>query len=136
MIPLPDHLPFLQIIFLSFTWKKERPRYGTSVIVNSDIGSADDLQSVPLYPYRRCLIQSYPDQLWRLLDQVDQIELAVYAYCSRLMMASANRSISSNCGLHCNKKKLTPSASNAAMRSSTCAGVPISPERSPRLDTE
>ena len=52
------------------------------------------------------------------------------------MIVSANRSISSNWGLHWSRKKSTPSFSNAPIRSSTCAGVPTSPERKPRLDTE
>jgi hypothetical protein len=52
------------------------------------------------------------------------------------MMVSAKRSISSSCGLHCSKSKSTPAASNSAMRSATCSGVPIKPERKPRLETE
>ena len=46
------------------------------------------------------------------------------------------RSISSSCGLNCSSSKSTPASSNSAMRSATCSGVPTSPERSPRLETE
>jgi putative colanic acid biosynthesis UDP-glucose lipid carrier transferase len=52
------------------------------------------------------------------------------------MIVDANRSISSNWGLHWSKKKSTPTFANSPMRSSTMAGVPTSPERNPRLDTE
>ena len=53
-----------------------------------------------------------------------------------VMIVSAKRSISSSCGLHCNKKKSTPTFSNSPIRSSTCAGVPVRPVRRPRLETE
>jgi putative colanic acid biosynthesis UDP-glucose lipid carrier transferase len=52
------------------------------------------------------------------------------------MIASANRSISSSWGLHWSRKKSTPSRSNSPIRSCTWAGVPASPERRPRLETE
>ena len=61
--------------------------------------------------------------------------LTFYAYAFR-MIASANRSISSNWGLHWSRKKSTPSRSKAPILSSTCAGVPTRPERKPRLETE
>src|SRR5713101_1036789 len=52
------------------------------------------------------------------------------------IMFSAKRSISSNCGLHCSKRRSTPTASNSAMRSAIWPGVPTSPDRNPRLLTE
>ena len=55
---------------------------------------------------------------------------------TRQMTVSANRSISSSWGLHWSKKKATPASENSPIRSSTWPGVPISPERNPRLDTE
>jgi hypothetical protein len=48
----------------------------------------------------------------------------------------ANRSISSSCGLNCSSSRSSPAASNSRIRSAICSGVPISPLRSPRLDTE
>jgi putative colanic acid biosynthesis UDP-glucose lipid carrier transferase len=50
--------------------------------------------------------------------------------------APANRSISSSWGLHWSRKKSTPAASNSPILSSTRAGVPASPDRRPRLETE
>jgi hypothetical protein len=58
------------------------------------------------------------------------------AVCFRPITARPNRSISSNCGLNCNKTKSTPAASNAATRSATCSAVPTNPDRNPRFDTE
>src|SRR5712692_11304552 len=52
------------------------------------------------------------------------------------IMFSAKRSISSDCGLHCSKRRSTPAASNSAMRSAIWPGVPTSPGRNPRLLTE
>ena len=54
----------------------------------------------------------------------------------RPITVSANLSISSNCGLHCNKTKSTPAASKAATRSATCSAVPTNPDRNPRFETE
>lgn len=55
---------------------------------------------------------------------------------AQLITASANRSISSSCGLDCSSSKLTPAFSNSPTRSATVAGVPTKPERRPRFDTE
>src|SRR5439155_16551629 len=52
------------------------------------------------------------------------------------MISAANRSISSSCGLHCNKSRSTPASANWPMRSATWSAVPASPARSPRFDTE
>ena len=49
---------------------------------------------------------------------------------------AAKRSISSNCGLHCSRRRSTPTASNSAMRSAIWPGMPTSPDRNPRLLTE
>ncbi len=59
-----------------------------------------------------------------------------YAYSGARIIVSANRSISSNWGLHWSRKKSTPAAAKAPILSSTSAGVPTSPERKPRLETE
>ena len=47
-----------------------------------------------------------------------------------------NRSISSSCGLDCRSSRSTPASTNARTRSATCSGVPASPARKPRFDTE
>lgn len=50
--------------------------------------------------------------------------------------SSAKRSISSSWGENWRSNRSRPTSSNSTMRSATCSGVPTSPERSPRLDTE
>jgi hypothetical protein len=52
------------------------------------------------------------------------------------MTCSANRSISSYCGLNWSRSRSRPLCSNAMTCSATCSGVPTRPLRRPRLDTE
>lgn len=52
------------------------------------------------------------------------------------MTVSANRSISSSCGLNCSSSRSTPADSRSRMRSATFSGVPTRPARSPRFETE
>lgn len=87
---------------------------------------------------RNTLIQRYywDDHYVRKGNFFMDVRILLHQTYTFLMMVSANLSISSNWGLHWSRKKSTPSSSNAAIRSSTWAGVPTSPERSPRLETE
>lgn len=93
-----------------------------------------------VYCDREIVIQRYRCDAWYvqhagLLLDLRILCVTLYAYSVR-MIASANRSISSNWGLHWSKKKSTPSRSKAPILSPTCAGVPNSPERKPLLETE
>lgn len=93
-----------------------------------------------VYCNREIVIQRYRCDAWYVRHASVLLDLRIlwstaYAYALR-MIASANRSISSSWGLHWSRKKSTPSRSNAPILSSTCAGVPTSPERKPRLETE
>ena len=74
--------------------------------------------------------------LFLLLGNVELIGCLILLRNYPLITASENLSISSNCGLHCNKKKSTPTASNSATVSCTWAGVPTRPVFNPRLLTE
>lgn len=92
------------------------------------------------YCDRQIVIQRYRCDTWYVQHAGMFLDLRIlwvtlYAYALR-MIASANRSISSGWGLHWSRKKSTPSRSNAAILSSTCVGVPTSPERKPLLETE
>jgi putative colanic acid biosysnthesis UDP-glucose lipid carrier transferase len=93
-----------------------------------------------VYAHRTIVLQRYRCDAWYVRNAGIILDLRIlwltfYTYAFR-MIVSANRSISSSWGLHWSKKKSTPSRSNAPILSSTCAGVPTSPERKPRLETE
>lgn len=93
-----------------------------------------------VYCDRETVIRRYRCDLWYVRNAGILLDLRIltvtlYAYSVR-MMASANRSISSHWGLHWSRKKSTPSHSKTPILSPTCAGVPASPERRPRLETE
>ena len=69
-------------------------------------------------------------------DHVRALIRAADAPSTSGMTSSANRSISSCCGENWSSSRSTPARSNASMRCATCEGVPTSPARSPRFETE
>jgi putative colanic acid biosysnthesis UDP-glucose lipid carrier transferase len=100
-----------------------------------------------VYCNHHILLQRYYWDAWYVRNAGMGVDLLIiirtmarlmrpYAKEGLRMMAPANRSISSNWGLHWSRKKSTPAASNSPILSATRAGVPASPERRPRLETE